>query len=154
MWNLSRCSNNVFIASPFNSMLWSASNQRRQWELSMTSILRTKSMFINCPVATETNRGDIYFFPQRTFAAFAAICERFRGLSIAALAAPPLSPPKRPSATAAGFFFFTSGGPVFSAWPVASWMIRYASWLGSRGRVLERLDMTPSVWQAKGQSQQ
>src|SRR5713101_6934385 len=44
-----------------------------------------------------------HFFPHRALAAFAEIWERFLGLSFAALAAPPLSPPRRPSATAWGF---------------------------------------------------
>lgn len=78
------------------------------------------------------------FFPHRALAAFAAIAERFFGPSAAALAAPPFSPPKRPRATAAGFFFFTSGASVLVDCPVDSSMIRYASSLGSRGRIFER----------------
>lgn len=88
------------------------------------------------------------FFPHRFAAAFAAICERLRGLSAAALAAPPLSPPNRPRATAAGFFFFASGGVVLGASPMDSRKIRWASSFGSRGRVFERSGMMLSVSQA------
>src|SRR6266571_7020136 len=42
------------------------------------------------------------FLPHRLFAALAAIWERFFGDRAAARAAPPLSPPRRPRATAAG----------------------------------------------------
>jgi hypothetical protein len=41
--------------------------------------------------------------PHRAFAAFAAIWERLRGLSVAALAGPPFRPASRPRATAWGF---------------------------------------------------
>jgi hypothetical protein len=77
-----------------------------------------------------------YFFFQRALAARAAICERFLGVSMAALAAPPLSPPSLPSSTAAGFLGF--GGSVFGAWPVDSSITWNASALASRGRVFER----------------
>ena len=90
----------------------------------------------------------IYFFPHLALAALAAIWERFFGVNLAALAVPPLKPPKRPNATACGFLEgsttggVTSLGSYFGTWPVASWMMRYASWLGSRGRaLLERSDM-------------
>lgn len=43
-----------------------------------------------------------YFF-QRAAAAFLAIWARLAGLRLAALALPPLRPPRRPKATAAGF---------------------------------------------------
>ena len=91
----------------------------------------------------------IYFFPHLALAAFAAIAERFFGPKAAALAAPPLRPPSRPGATAAGFLGFTSGGSVLGAWPVDSNMIRYASWFESRGRVLERSGMMLSVRQRR-----
>jgi hypothetical protein len=42
----------------------------------------------------------IHFFPHRFAAALAAICDRLRGDSAAALATPPFSPPRRPKATA------------------------------------------------------
>src|SRR5580698_6241275 len=58
------------------------------------------------------------FLPQRFLAALAAIWERFFGLNAAARAAPPLSPPRRPNATAAGFLAF--GGSVFGASPMDS----------------------------------
>ena len=95
-----------------------------------------------------TSRGDNCgfgaiqpFLPQRFAAALAAICERLRGLRAAALAAPPFRPPRRPKATAAGFFGFTAGGSVFGASPMDSRKTRWASSLGSRGRVLERSGM-------------
>lgn len=88
------------------------------------------------------------FLPQRAFAAFAAICERLRGLRLAALAAPPFNPPSRPNATAAGFLGFSSGVNL-AAWPVDSSMTWYASWFGSLGRFFERSGMTPSVWQER-----
>src|SRR5205814_10606401 len=98
-----------------------------------------------------------YFFPHLVFAAFAAIWERFLGLRAAARAAPPLSPPKRPRATAFGFFCGSMGfslrGSYFGTWPGASWIIRYASWFESRGRFVERSGIMPSVWQAMCQSQ-
>ena len=56
----------------------------------------------------------------RALAAFAAICERFRGLSLAARALPPLRPPSRPSSTAAGFLTGSAGGSYFGACPVDS----------------------------------
>jgi hypothetical protein len=45
-----------------------------------------------------------FFLPHRVLAALAAIWVRLRGLSLAALAVPPFSPPRRPRATAWGFF--------------------------------------------------
>ncbi len=60
------------------------------------------------PHAPSSSRPD--FFAQRFLAALRAISERFFALSAFARAAPPLSPPSRPSATAAGFF---SGAAVF-----------------------------------------
>src|SRR6266851_5360836 len=84
--------------------------------------------------------------PQRALAAFAAIWDRLRGLKAAALAAPPFRPPRRPSATAAGFFGFSSG-VYLGTWPVDSSMIWYASWFGSRGRFLfDRSGITIPVW--------
>src|SRR5439155_16170526 len=81
-------------------------------------------------------------FPHRARAAFAAICDRLRGPSAAALAAPPFRPPKRPRATAWGFLDgstgFASVGLYLGACPVDSSMIWYASWLGSRGRFFDR----------------
>jgi hypothetical protein len=73
-----------------------------------------------------------YFFPHRAFAALAAIWERLRGPSFAALAAPPFNPPIRPKATAWGFLdgstgFCSDPGSYFGAWPVDSSMIWYAS---------------------------
>lgn len=43
-------------------------------------------------------------FPQRDLAAILAISDLFFGESLSALALPPLRPPNRPRATAAGFF--------------------------------------------------
>ena len=91
------------------------------------------------------------FFPHRAFAAFAAIADRLRDPRAAALATPPLSPPRRPSATAWGFLVGSTGlsasGLNFGACPVDSSITWYASWLGSRGRFFERSGMMPSVWQ-------
>lgn len=69
---------------------------------------------------------------QRAKAALRAICCRFLAVSLAALAGPPFLPPRRPSATAAGFFS-----------PVASRRTRKAvSFTSSlRLRLLERLGM-------------
>ena len=89
------------------------------------------------------------FLPHRVFAALAAIWDRLRGLSFAALAAPPFKPPRRPSATAAGFLGFSSGW-YFGVCPVDSSMTWYASSLGSLGRFLfERSGMTSSAWQRR-----
>ena len=93
------------------------------------------SSTINAPRCLSNG---FHFFPQRFAAALAAIWERLRGLSAAALAAPPFRPPRRPSATAAGFFGFTTGGSVFGSSPMDSMKIRCASSFGSRGRVFER----------------
>ena len=78
------------------------------------------------------------FLPQRLAAALAAIWERFLGVSDAALAAPPFSPPSRPRATAAGFLALTTGGSVLETSPMDSRKTRCANSLGSRGRVFER----------------
>src|ERR1035437_7499407 len=90
----------------------------------------------------------------RAFAALAAIWDRLRGLRASALAAPPLSPPRRPRATAwgflAGFAGLWASGLNFGACPVDSSMIWYASWLGSRGRFFDRSSMTLSVWMQVG----
>lgn len=59
--------------------------------------------------------------------AFRAISFRFAGESACLRAGPPLSPPSRPRATAAGFF----SEEVFSS--VAMSMMNLASWLMSDG---------------------
>jgi len=64
-----------------------------------------------------------YFFFHRALAAFADIWERLRALNLAARALPPLSPPRRPRATAAGFLDFSGGGSNLGACPVDSSMI-------------------------------
>jgi len=78
------------------------------------------------------------FFAHRARAAFLAICLRRLGLSLAARAFPPFSPPSRPKATAAGFFpgFFDLG---FGGLSVALDTMEAASSLGSVGGILERL---------------
>lgn len=95
-------------------------------------------------------------FFHRALAALAAIWDRFRGLSMAALAAPPLRPPRRPRATAWGFLVgstgFSSLGLNLGAWPVDSSMIWYASWFGSLGRFFDRSGI-PQVWHFGGRSQ-
>jgi hypothetical protein len=65
------------------------------------------------------------FFPHRFAAAFLAMALRLAGDSAFARAAPPLTPPSLPSATAAGFLtgFSGSGG----AFPVAISTIILAS---------------------------
>jgi hypothetical protein len=51
------------------------------------------------------------FLDHRATAAFRALARRCLAVSFRALALPPLSPPSRPSATAAAFFFvFAMGG--------------------------------------------
>ena len=71
----------------------------------------------------------------------------FLGDRAAARAAPPFNPPRRPRATAAGFLGLTAGGSVLGASPMDSRKTRWASWLGSRGRVFERSGITEtSLW--------
>jgi hypothetical protein len=71
----------------------------------------------------------LYRLPHRALAALAAIWDRLRGDSAAALASPPFKPPNRPSATALGFLVGSRGfgcgwvGSNFGAWPVDSSMI-------------------------------
>src|ERR1017187_2656097 len=83
------------------------------------------------------------FFPRRALAALAAIWDRLRGDSAAALASPPFRPPSRPSATAWGFLVGSRGfawgwvGSNLGAWSVDSSIIWYASWFGSRGRCFD-----------------
>lgn len=48
--------------------------------------------------------GRFYFVAHRERAAFLAIADRFFALKLSARAFPPFNPPRRPSATAAGFF--------------------------------------------------
>ncbi len=59
----------------------------------------------------------MFFFDQRACAAFFAISQRLSFESFFALASPPFKPPKRPSATAAGFF---SGSSVASETSLAA----------------------------------
>src|SRR4051812_3385639 len=68
----------------------------------------------------------------RAAAAFLAIVLRCSGVSFFARAFPPLFPPSRPSATAAGFLPWFGGGGA-GAWPVAISTISLPSWFGSRG---------------------
>src|SRR5688572_20633820 len=59
--------------------------------------------------------------PHRLAAAFLAMVLRFADVSFAARALPPLTPPRRPRATAAGFFFLGGGGkPCGCAMPSES----------------------------------
>jgi hypothetical protein len=85
--------------------------------------------------------GYFFFVFQRLLAAMRAISERRFWERLAALAAPPFRPPRRPKATAAGFFpssEIVSGGMS----PAAISTMSLASWLGSRGRrMLERFGM-------------
>src|ERR1039457_5859772 len=66
---------------------------------------------------------------QRAAAAFLAMADRLAGLRAAARALPPLSPPLRPNATAAGFFRCRLRDGTSS--PAAMAAIRCASWLES-----------------------
>ena len=78
---------------------------------------------------------------QRASAAFFAMALRLAGVSAAARALPPLSPPSRPSVTAAGFLA-GSGGSSLGIAPVARWTISNAVWFRSLGpwpRLLDRL---------------
>ena len=113
-----------------------------------------------CPKYKRNGLHGLGLF-HRAFAAFAAIWDRLRGPSAAALAAPPFKPPRRPKATACGFFDGSTGfsfgpGSVFGACPVASRMIWKARALGSFGRgsrFFDRSGMMLSVWQGGGRSQ-
>lgn len=78
------------------------------------------------------NRRNCYGLErQRLFAALAASCERFLAVSVAARAWPPLRPPSRPRATAAGFLGRSGSSWSFGAWPVDSRTIWKAIWLKS-----------------------
>lgn len=72
------------------------------------------------------------YLPHLLRAAFLAIADRSLAVSFAARAGPPLIPPLRPRATAAGFL--PSSVLTSSTSPVAIAAMRWASWLGSRGR--------------------
>jgi hypothetical protein len=74
------------------------------------------------------------FFCQRAIAARSAISFRRSGVRALALAFPPLAPPKRPRATAAGFLRLPE-----STSPVASTTTRWAVWFTSSDFFLERL---------------
>jgi hypothetical protein len=56
-----------------------------------------------------------YDLCQRALAAFLAISARFFEVRAFALAGPPLSPPRRPKATAAGFFLGVSSPALVTA---------------------------------------
>ena len=81
-----------------------------------------------------------YFFAHLVLAALRAIAARLEAVRDLALAAPPLRPPKRPSATAAGFLPFSEGA---DSW-VASATMRKAAELAS-DCLLERLGITPKL---------
>jgi len=80
---------------------------------------------------------------QRASAAFRAAALRSSAVRLAARAFPPLSPPFRPRATAAGSF--PSSGSNGGASPVASSTIWRASSFGSVGRLRERSGMSQMV---------
>src|SRR5208282_671690 len=71
------------------------------------------------------------YFRQRAFTALRAIAERLAFDSFVFRAIPPFSPPKRPSATAAGFLTGASGSGS-TGWPVAILTTIAACWLKSR----------------------
>src|SRR5258707_15848173 len=68
------------------------------------------------------------YFDQRVAAALRAIVLRSAGESLAALALPPLRPPSRPRATAAGFRLSSADGLASVNSPVAISTISLASW--------------------------
>jgi hypothetical protein len=106
-------------ANPLNTILQRVNLQWANW-------LSSRLMCWSANVCPSKRIGVFYFFSHRAFAAFAAIWERFLGASFAALAAPPLSPPRRPRATAWGFLGGSSGfvtgcdGSYFGASPMDS----------------------------------
>ena len=77
-------------------------------------------------------RDHVFGLAQRAAAAFRAMALRCSGVSLAARALPPLRPPRRPRATAAGFFSCLSG-EAGGAFPVASSTMLFASKFKSRG---------------------
>jgi hypothetical protein len=81
---------------------------------------------------------------QRLSAAFLAISDRCSGVSFAARALPPLRPPLRPNATAAGSFTCSGSAPESSSW-VASPTMDAASEFRSAGRLRERSGISPIV---------
>jgi hypothetical protein len=78
-------------------------------------------------------------FDHRAAAAFWAIALRSLGVNLSARALPPMSPPKRPNATAAGFFSGFSVGS-FSVSAIVSSIKDFASSFSS---LLERF-ITPN----------
>ncbi len=75
-----------------------------------------------------------YLF-QRALAPVFAIAVRCAAVNFAALALPPLRPPRRPRLTAAASFPSNDGsGSRSSTSPLAISIINLASWAGSRGR--------------------
>jgi hypothetical protein len=94
----------------------------------------------------QPERARAFFWPfqslisldHRAVAALDAISDRLAALSLLALARPPLSPPNRPNATAAGFFFRCSGA-ILSNTALASCCVSFCFFL------LERLGMEESL---------
>ena len=86
----------------------------------------------NYTISPPHHAGVFRRLPQRERAAFTAILRRCRTVSFKALALPPLNPPNRPNATAAGFF--PDGGATFCL--VAAATIQAAAWFGSAGGFL------------------
>ena len=96
--------------------------------------------------ATDSSNEPVYLeLRHRASAAFLAICFRFRGERLSALAFPPFIPPILPSATACGFFlaFGSSSGDPSSFSPIACSTTRLATVMKSCSLVflLERLGM-------------
>ena len=103
------------------------------------------------------NKASIFYtrysrcLAQRLAAALLAISRRRSAVSFSARALPPLSPPRRPSDTAAGSLPSCAGAGLASdACPVATSVISFASWFASRGRFgfLERSTM-PLIWHGR-----
>jgi hypothetical protein len=78
------------------------------WPKSMAVSLNGQALIsksLKLKQTREVRFGVRYFFPPQRFKApFRAISRRCSGVNLAARALPPLRPPKRPKATAAGFF--------------------------------------------------
>jgi hypothetical protein len=85
------------------------------------------------------------YLDHRFDAAAVAICLRFSGVSILALAGPPRLPPSLPLVSAAMSLPSSSRS---STCPVAISTISFPSWIGSRGRLRRRVAMGV-IWHAE-----
>ena len=92
-----------------------------------------------CKLYHGFRRFEEDFLPHLILAPSLAISRRLSRVSLLALALPPFNPPKRPSATAAGFLPLIGGGFC----PVAAATIQAAAWLGSCGGCWDRFMVGP-----------